>query len=245
MPVEWQALLLANLAVAAGAAIQGTVGYGMNLIALPLLLALDPALVPGPLLVAHLLLVLSLTTLDRKEIDRKTLVLATAAAIPGTAAGALILAYLSHGAFVIFTAAVLILTTALAGRRTPIAWSGRNVCVAGFVSGFCGTTTSINGPPLAAVLVGSRLLPQVRATLACFLLISTLLSLGGLFIVGKFHMNSVVLALGMAPGVLAGVLTARYGLRRVAARISARGLFFGASGLATAIFLGREVLRQI
>ena len=49
----WQTLLLANAAVAAGAAIQGTVGFGMNLIALPLLFALDERFVPVPLLIAH------------------------------------------------------------------------------------------------------------------------------------------------------------------------------------------------
>jgi uncharacterized membrane protein YfcA len=45
------ALLLAGLVVAVGALVQGTVGFGLALVAAPLLAILDPALVPVPLLV--------------------------------------------------------------------------------------------------------------------------------------------------------------------------------------------------
>jgi hypothetical protein len=50
----WQTLLLAKAAVAAGEAIQGAMGFGMNLIALPSLFALDERPVPVPLLIARL-----------------------------------------------------------------------------------------------------------------------------------------------------------------------------------------------
>ena len=44
-PVEW---LIAAAVLFVGAAIQGGLGFGMNLIAAPLLLLLDPRMVPGP-----------------------------------------------------------------------------------------------------------------------------------------------------------------------------------------------------
>jgi hypothetical protein len=243
MHVDWSLIVYANLCVALGASIQATVGYGMNLIAMPLLLSIDRALVPGPLLLAHLLLVLALSTLDRRQIQRGPLGLATAAAVPGTLAGLAALSYLGHGAFVLFTALVLVAATVLIGRRVPLVASRRNLLLAGLVSGFCGTTTSINGPPLAAVMGGAYRLEQVRATLTSFLLISTCLSLAGLFAVGQFRLDSLLLSFSIAPGVLLGIVLARAGLRRVAARVNAQLLFFSVSGAATALFVGRELWR--
>jgi len=51
-------LLLASAAVAFGAMVQGAVGFGMALVAAPLLVLIRPELVPGPLLVSGLALTL-------------------------------------------------------------------------------------------------------------------------------------------------------------------------------------------
>ena len=61
------ALILANVVVALGATIQGMVGFGMNLIALPLLMAIDERLVPAPLLFAHLVLVVCLSVIGSRQ----------------------------------------------------------------------------------------------------------------------------------------------------------------------------------
>jgi uncharacterized membrane protein YfcA len=240
MQGDWQPLLAANLAVALGAAVQGTVGYGMNLIAVPLLLSIDASLVPAPLLLAHLLLVVLLTSMDAAFIDRRSLRASTIAAIPGTVLGLAALAWFGHGAFTIFTAAVLIACTALASSRRATDASLTHLLIAGVVSGFCGTTTAINGPPLAAVISRSMPLRQVRATMAAFLLISTLASLAGLAAVGRFNVGSAVLAVSLVPGVLAGIALSRYGLTPAMKGRDPRWLFIAASGAATAIFIGRE-----
>src|SRR5918998_2326429 len=54
-------IVLAGLAVALGALVQGAVGFGLALVAAPLLAIIDPALVPVPMLLlatAHALLML-------------------------------------------------------------------------------------------------------------------------------------------------------------------------------------------
>ena len=48
-PVDW---LLVTVVMFVGAGIQGGVGFGMNLIAAPILLLIDPRLVPGPAVLA-------------------------------------------------------------------------------------------------------------------------------------------------------------------------------------------------
>ena len=219
MPLDWQMVILANVCVCVGAAIQSTIGYGMALVALPLLLAIDPELVPGPLLVANLALVMALTAFDRGHIERRTLAGAPLASLPGVLVGSVALSWMQHRTFVVFTVVVLVLTTVFGSRRRSIAMSARNLAIAGFTSGFCGTTTSINGPPLAAVMVGSRKLSTMRATLAAFLFVSTVLSLVGLGAVGRFNWQSLVLAFMMIPGVMAGLLIARTLLYKLAAKV--------------------------
>ncbi len=101
-------VILANGAVMLGAAIQATVGFGMNLIALPLLLSISDRYIPAPLLVAHLVLVICLSSLEWRMVDRRVLGAALAGAIPGTVLGMFAISMMSRGMFVAFTAVVLI-----------------------------------------------------------------------------------------------------------------------------------------
>src|SRR5947208_542824 len=48
------ALVVAVLVVAVTSAVQGALGFGMNLLAVPVLVVLDPLLVPGPAVAAGL-----------------------------------------------------------------------------------------------------------------------------------------------------------------------------------------------
>ena len=57
-----QVLLLATLVMAFGALVQGVLGFGGALVSVPLLLLMDPRLVPGPTTVAG-------TVLTRHHLD--------------------------------------------------------------------------------------------------------------------------------------------------------------------------------
>ena len=65
-PVE---LLIAGTTVAVGACLQGAVGFGLGLLAVPILVLVDPALVPVPLIVASLALNLGASYRNRGGID--------------------------------------------------------------------------------------------------------------------------------------------------------------------------------
>jgi hypothetical protein len=239
---DLQTFLLANGAVGLGAAIQATVGFGMNLIALPLLMALGDDYVPAPLLVAHFVLVTCLSSLEWRRVERPVLAAALAGAVPGTVLGMITIVHLSRAGFVLFTAAVLILgiiAVALQIRvpRTPVAAG-----LAGALSGLCGTTTSINGPPVGMLMVGESGLAAIRATLAVFLLCSTVLSLVALYFAGRLDGPGMVLAAGLVPGVLGGLAVSKLFLHRIADTLSPRAVLLATSAIATAIFLGKEYL---
>jgi hypothetical protein len=238
--VDSGSLALANGAVALGAALQATVGFGMNLVALPLLMLLSERYIPAPLLVAHLVLVACLTSVQWRQIERPVLGAALLGAVPGTALGMVALMHMSRSAFVAFTAAVLILGIAALALPVRLPRTPLSLAIAGALSGLCGTTTSINGPPLGMVMAGESRLPAIRATLAVFLLCSTLFSLIALRFAGRLDEATLLLAAGLIPGTLAGILFSRLFLRRAADAASPRRVLLIASAVATALFLGKE-----
>lgn len=57
--------LLAGLVVTVGATLQGSVGFGLGLFSVPLLVLIDPRFVPGPLLFSSIALTVLLTHRER------------------------------------------------------------------------------------------------------------------------------------------------------------------------------------
>jgi hypothetical protein len=233
----WPTLLLANAAVAAGALVQGMAGFGMNLIALPLLMALDARLVPVPLLIAHLLLVVLLSTSGRRRIDREALGFALLGTVPGTLLGTAAILAMTLPAFQAFTVAVLATGIISTACNVHIPRSRLSLTLAGVLSGFCGTTTSVNGPPLGLIMVGKSELPAIRATLAIFLLASTALSLAALGLAGRIVLSTLIASVMLAPGIVLGFAVSKLAARRIGHLLSPRLVFLGASTLSMAIFL--------
>ncbi|HEX6130577.1 MAG TPA: sulfite exporter TauE/SafE family protein, partial [Actinomycetota bacterium] len=64
--VEWA---VASLVVGASAAVQGAVGFGLVLVAAPIVTMLDPRLVPGPMLVAALVITVVMAVRERAGLD--------------------------------------------------------------------------------------------------------------------------------------------------------------------------------
>lgn len=167
-----------------GALVQGTVGFGLALVAAPLLAILDPALVPVPLLM--ITAVHAGLTLHREygDTDWHGVGWALLGRLPGIAIGVAAVATLPTRAFV----AVVGLTVLVCAGLSVASWrprpTVRALLVAGVVSGAGGTASSIGGPPVA-LLYQDASGPQVRSTLAAYFTAGTLLSIGGLAVGGQ------------------------------------------------------------
>ncbi|GAA3234408.1 sulfite exporter TauE/SafE family protein [Pseudonocardia petroleophila] len=177
-------VVVAGLVVAVGALVQGTVGFGLALVAAPLLAILDAALVPVPLLM--ITAVHALLTLRREfgDTDWPGVGWALLGRLPGIGIGVLAVSTLPPRAFV----AVVGLTVLVCAGLSVIRWRPRPtvpaLLVAGFVSGAGGTSSSIGGPPVA-LLYQAATGPRVRSTLAAYFTAGTLLSIGALALAGQ------------------------------------------------------------
>ena len=95
--------------VAAAACIQGAIGFGMALIAAPLLVLIEPALVPGPLISSSLVLVSLIALRDRAHVDFRTVRFSMAGNIVGAFTGASVLALLDPRGFAVLLGLLVLL----------------------------------------------------------------------------------------------------------------------------------------
>ena len=202
-------LLLATLVIAVGAVVQGGVGFGMNVFAAPLLALLDPDLVPGPAIAAAVALTILVAVRERAWIDRRGVSFALAGRLPGTVAGALFIASIPERGVGITVGVAVLVAAALNIGRPRLRPVPPTLVVAGFVSGFAGTASSIGGPPMAVVYANEPG-PVVRGSLSAFFVVGGVMSLIALAAVGDFGgKEAAASAVLLVPGVVGFALSRR------------------------------------
>ncbi|MFR9803467.1 TSUP family transporter [Pseudonocardia sp. RS010] len=198
-------VLWAGLVVAAGAVTQGTVGFGMALVAAPLLALLDSAYVPVPLIVlagAHAVLAL---VREWHDADWRGVAWALVGRLPGAVLGVTVVALLPYREFASFVAAAVLVCVALSLVRLNLRPTRPALLVAGAVSGVSGTAAGIGGPPVA-LLYQNEHGATVRATLGAYFALGTLLSLGVLAAGGQVDGAHLLQGAVLIPFMIAGFL---------------------------------------
>jgi len=210
-PVEY---LFIFVVLAAAAAVQGGLGFGMNLMAAPLVALVDPRLVPGPLLVAAVAITLLVGIRDRSDVDWNGFSWILAGRLPGTLLGALVVASVSAGGVAIAVGITVLLAVLLNLVELGLTPKPGILLGAGAVSGFSGTISSIGGPPLAVVYAGQRG-PVIRGTLSAVFVVGGLLSLASLTVVGRMGQSELAMSAVLVPPVVLGFSLSR----RIAAHL--------------------------
>ena len=202
-------ILTVVLTVLFGATLQGSVGFGMGLLASPILILIDPRFVPGPILLSTTVLTVLLVYRERTAIDFHGIQWAMVGRLFGTVLASAILLVVSADQLVLLIGVFILSAVgmSLSGFRfDPI----RPVLVvAGMLSGLLGTVASVGGPPMALVYQhaeGAR----IRSTMSGFFLLGTILSLGALWYVGRFGVHEIQLTLVMLPSVLTGFVLSKW-----------------------------------
>lgn len=208
-PPEAGQLIAAAAIVGVGATVQGSVGFGMALLSAPLLTLLDRRLVPGPLLVAALVLTSLVAWRDRRSMDVGGVKWALIGRVPGTVVGALTLSLLPLHSLTLVFGGVVIAAVVMLAFGLPLPPKPSVLLGAGLLSGFMGTTSSIGGPPVAMVYQHAKG-PAVRGTLAGYFIFGASMSIAALAVVGRFGLRELGWAMWLLPGVLVGfALSAR------------------------------------
>jgi uncharacterized protein len=231
--------LLAALIFGAGAAVQGAVGFGANLVAAPLLVLLGEGFVPGPVIVASgVLNVLLAWRAGGGEVD-PTVNVAIAGQIAGAVVAGAVIAMLPTDTLSIVFAVLVLLAVAMIVRGRRLAPTRSHLAGAGLASGFMGTISGIGGPPIALAYLGLTG-PALRATLARYFLVGNLVAIPTLILVDSLTTEDVPACLVLIPGAVLGFLASGW-LARHADRGTVRPIVLGLSTTAAVAVILRTV----
>jgi hypothetical protein len=209
LPVTPAQIAIAFALSIIGAAIQGNVGIGFAVLVAPILLVVNRAFVPGPIVIAAMLLVILMALRERRDVIASDVRLAIVGRVIGTLPGAYAVAALPKSAYEQLFAILVMIGAVLSALGWHVLPTPRNVTIASILSGFMSVVTSMGGPPMALVYQNEAG-PRIRSTISAIFTIGGFITLAGLWWVGHFHLPELLLGLVLMPGVVIGFALSRY-----------------------------------
>jgi len=233
------AYTIIGLAVLVGSLVQGAVGLGVGLVGSPIAAMLDPASMPGGMLVASTVLPLFTLATEWRHVDLRGSGFAIGGRLAGTIIAVWLLGGMSPRALGLSVGVMVLVAVALSATTLKIAATPATLVGAGAIAGVTSTTTSIGGPPLALVYQHAPG-PRVRATLAMFFAIGSAFSLGSLAVAGRLDAHEMVVGLVSVPFVAAGFALAGP-LRRYLDRGHTKSVVLVVAALAAAVLVVKNL----
>ena len=197
------------LVVLFGALVQGTIGFGLNLLSAPFIALVLPEALPVTLVLAAWPSGGVAAYREHHALDRRALPWLLLGAVPGTLIGLAIVTQASADGLAIVVGAVTLLGVGLSVVSPPIHVTPATAGLAGLVSNVTGTAAAVGGPPVA-LLYQHHGGPTVRATLGVFFVTSATLSIIGYAATGEITGDRVLLALALLPAMFAGLWTSKH-----------------------------------
>jgi len=197
-------LALLCLVAAAGGAVQGSIGFGQNLVLVPVVALVVPEAVPGALVALGIPLTVIMAVREWHGVDWSGLGWIVTGRVPGTVVGVVIVALVSGDLLATLAGSAVLAGVLLSLLSGHVPVNRETATSAGATAGVLGTTAAIDGPPLA-LLYQRHPGPTIRATLACAFLVGAVMSFLALGATGQVHGWQLLLALALAPALLLGL----------------------------------------
>lgn len=232
---------LIALAITAGAAaVQGTVGVGFAMIAVPLLSLVNPDLAPVPQLLVLLPMTFVMAWRERGAMDLRGVGWIIVGRFPGLALGVALLAVANERTLDLFIGVVVLTAVVIVATGFHVHRTSATKFAAGVASGTTGVVASIGGPPVA-LLYSDEDAATVRATLAAVLTIGVSLSTAARVATGNVSSMDVRVAVVLFPAVVAGYLVSLRYKDRIPARVVRTAILIVSAVAATAL-IGRAIV---
>ncbi len=204
MHVSFAEFMLLALVAAAGGAVQGSIGFGQNLVLVPVVALVVPEAVPGALVTLGIPLTVTMAIREWHGVDWPGLTWIVVGRVPGTVVGVVIVALVSGDLLATLAGSAVLAGVLLSLFAGHVRVNRETATSAGATAGVLGTTAAIDGPPLA-LLYQRHPGHMIRATLACAFLVGAVMSFTALLIAGEIHGWQLLLALALMPALLLGL----------------------------------------
>ncbi len=200
-------LLFAMLLIFIGSFVQSAIGFGLAVVAAPLLFFISPNYVPAPVVIVALFLSLINAYKYKSNISLRGLGYAIIGRIPGSVFGGLLLYYVSSKLLSLWIGVIVLVAVIISLLPFRIEPNNNRMLIAGFFSGLFGVSSGIGGPPMALLLQHQEA-NLIRANLSAFFVVGSLMSLVAQVPGGYMSMSHIYIALQLLPASFLGYLVA-------------------------------------
>jgi uncharacterized membrane protein YfcA len=233
-------MAVAGIAVLAGGLVQAGVGMGLGLIASPVITLLDPALMPGSLLVAGATLPALVLAREARHADWRGISWALAGRLAGTVSGIWVLSSVPLRLLGVLVGGIVLAAVAVTAVRAAVPRNRWTLLGAGVLSGSSATATSIGGPPVA-LLYQHEDGPRVRATLSAYFVAGNAIAVSALAVSGHLPGRDVAAGLVFIGCAVAGFTAAGW-LRRFLDLGRTRAAVLTASAASAVLLIAHSLL---
>ena len=203
-------LVFALVVVAVSATLQGTTGFGYNILVVPLLaLFIDPKTVIPAVILHNIVIDLAVLVTAWRFVNLRRIWLLLVAGLIGTPIGVVLQSIIDPdplrlliGAAVAFTGLIM-----LAGYKRPIANEYVASGFAGSIGGTMNGLIGMAGPPVILLFANQSMPPrEFRANIVTYFTLITIIAIASFGIEGALTDDVFELALATVPATTAGVI---------------------------------------
>jgi uncharacterized protein len=243
MPIDAGVLAVIGSAVLLGAYVQGLLGFGVGIVAAPVITTTQPTqptLMPTVVLILGAVFGSGAILSEWRATDMRGVAYALLGRVPGMVAGVYVVARLPLAVLEVVVAAAVLGAVFITACRFQPQRSVRALLFAGAASGITGTAAGIGGPPMALLYRDSA--PDVRrATLGAFFSVGAVASLLVLSAAGEVTQRDLIVTVLLLPVLGAGFLLAAVTRARIDGSALRRGVL-SVSTLAALALLVRALV---
>lgn len=200
--IDWA---LALLVTAGAATVQGVVGIGFAMIAVPILSLIDPQMAPVPQLFLTIPLTIAMAWRERRGIDMSGIGWILVGRVPGAAIGLALLAVATGAALDLMIGLLVLGAVVIIGSGYHVRRNRSSEFGAGVFSGISGLVASMGGPPLALLYSGEAG-ETSRPSLSAIFTVGLTITIVVRVLAGYVTTTDLKIAAVLFPALLAGYL---------------------------------------
>ena len=197
-------LVFISVLLFASAAIQGILGFGFAVISSPILVQIEPLLVPQILSLLALPMAYRIYQREKKEVNWKPFKFLFLGRVIGGPLGLLLLINLNERLLSISVGAIVFFAGVATFNEWTLERNNQTSWIAGSLSGIFAMIAGVGGPPIAILYRGASG-KEFRPSLNAVFTFGIIITLSLLFISGEIYRDHIVLILYLAIPVALGL----------------------------------------
>lgn len=205
-------LTLLSGGILLGSLVQGVTGFGLGLVALPILAITRPDSLPQLPLLLLVPTTAWIAFRNRASVDGSGIFWLSVGRLPSVPIGLLVLNVLSPSSLKILVGILLLAASCIVRIRLNVIPTRPVQLITGFASGLMSTTAGLGGPPQALIYSG-RSGPELRATISLATLVGIVMTLSGLALAGRIHIWHILLSVQLLPALALGLWISQWVVR--------------------------------